>query len=110
MRKRTPDDSLQIYITKHGRLVLRRPPRTEPTPAQRVCRHEFAEAARTAQGKKMVDSLPPAASAVQVSLRGFHAPGRQPPESGRKRVLKAWLKDRGYAEDEAEVLADLLAD
>jgi len=110
MSKEAADDSLQIYITRRGKVVLRRPPHSVPTPAQELCRAEFAEAVRSAQGLKMDDRLPPAAMAVQRRLRGFRAPGKRPKETGRRRVLRAWLEGKGYDEDETEVLLDLLAD
>ncbi len=99
------DDRLQLYVTKRGKVVIRRPPRGEPTEAQRHIRQEFALAALSAAGRKRAD-LPPAADAVRDHLAGVRFSSRED-EPGWQRVLRAWLRERGYSEAEAEILLTL---
>ncbi len=105
------DDKLQVYLTRRGRVVVRRPPRRQATPAQAAQQACFTAAARSAAGATMDRTaariLPPAAVAVMRNLANRRFSERVE-EPGWKRVVRSWLRNRGYTELEAEVLLAMM--
>lgn len=101
------DGKLQVYVTRRGRVVVRRPPRGEPTPAQVAVRAELAASAASARGAKMdrtgPGALPHAAAAVKRDLSDLRFVVR-PEEPGLLRVVRLWLRERGYSEFEVELI------
>lgn len=102
------DDRVQLYVTRRGTTVIRRLPRNEPSAAQQEVQRRFGEAARSAAGRRMSGRLPPAAESVQSALTGTRVTTAIP-EPGWVRVLRAWLRGRGYTEAQAEAIVAALA-
>ena len=99
-------DTIQVFIRRDGRIILRKPSSGEPSPKQRVMRERFAILAKSATGERRSGPLPVAAAKVQA-LRGVRVTeDRKEPQW--RMLLRSWLRSEGLAPAEIDAILERL--
>jgi hypothetical protein len=102
---------VQVYLYKGRKVVLRAPPGTEPTEAQRKSRAMFSETAKGARGRRMTTALPPAAELVRERMKGWRTGISSRPAPRWVRILVDHLSRLGLSEREVlDVVEALLSE